>query len=101
MAYDLNNSDVVVIIGSGYGGSIPAMRLAQAGMKVVVLERGPRLATSDLKQSDDPRYISKVVDLVVTDHTGTAGGRPEHEEQEGESQDGGQGDHSFGRSRVS
>lgn len=55
----------VVCIGSGYGGAIPATRLAEATMKVVVLERGPRYATKDLKQSDDPRYITKVVDLVV------------------------------------
>ena len=29
-----------IIIGSGFGGSITACRLAQAGMKVLVLERG-------------------------------------------------------------
>ena len=31
----------VVIIGSGFGGSISANRLASAGLKVLVLERGP------------------------------------------------------------
>ena len=31
----------VVIIGSGFGGSISANRLAKAGLKVLVLERGP------------------------------------------------------------
>lgn len=31
----------VVIIGSGFGGSISANRLALAGLKVMVLERGP------------------------------------------------------------
>lgn len=55
-----------VIVGSGYGGSIPALRLAQAGMSVLVLERGPRRQTSDLMQSDDPRYITQIVDLVVS-----------------------------------
>jgi len=54
-----------LVIGSGYGGSIAAARLADAGMSVLVLERGPRLATSDLQQSDDLLYIQRIVDLVV------------------------------------
>ncbi len=56
----------VVIVGSGYGGAITAARLAEAGMLVLVLERGPRLETEDLRQTDDPRFIQRIVDLVVT-----------------------------------
>src|SRR5689334_19541696 len=56
----------VVIIGSGYGGSIPALRLAEGGMKVVVLERGARLTSRDYVQSDDPRVFGRIVDLVIT-----------------------------------
>jgi choline dehydrogenase-like flavoprotein len=56
----------VVVIGSGYGGSIPAARLAAAGMSVVVLERGERLSSADFRQSDDPRYITRIVDAFVS-----------------------------------
>lgn len=55
----------VVVIGSGYGGAIPATRLAEAGMSVLLLERGKDRGTFDLKQSDAPADIQEVVDLVV------------------------------------
>lgn len=64
----MEESDVV-IIGSGYGGSIPAARLAEAGMKVVVLERGKRLASSELEQSDEVTYLDKVVELFIAKNT--------------------------------
>jgi cholesterol oxidase len=41
-----------VVIGSGFGGSVSAMRLAQKGYRVLVLERGRRFRDQDFPKSD-------------------------------------------------
>lgn len=41
----------VVVIGSGFGGAIPACRLAVAGQSVCVLERGRRWAPADFPRT--------------------------------------------------
>jgi len=41
-----------VIIGSGFGGSVSAMRLSEKGYKVVVLERGKRYEDKDLPKTN-------------------------------------------------
>ena len=48
----------VVIVGVGGTGAILAAELAQAGMKVIGLERGPRLKTADF-QLDELRYFQR------------------------------------------
>ena len=40
------------VIGSGFGGSVSAMRLAEKGYRVVVLERGRRFEDEDLPRSN-------------------------------------------------
>src|SRR6185437_11841578 len=48
-----------VVIGSGFGGSINALRLAQAGKTVLVLERGRRYEPSGF-----PRDVRDVDNLL-------------------------------------
>ena len=46
------NADAVVI-GSGFGGSVAAARLAQAGLNTVVLERGRRWPSGSFPRNED------------------------------------------------
>jgi cholesterol oxidase len=41
-----------VIIGSGFGGSVSAMRLAEKGYSVLVLEKGKRFEDKDFAKSN-------------------------------------------------
>src|SRR5256714_2059162 len=49
----------VVIVGVGAAGGILAAELGKAGMKVIGLERGPRLATKDFESHDELRYFQR------------------------------------------
>ncbi|PYR98513.1 MAG: GMC family oxidoreductase [Acidobacteria bacterium] len=49
----------VVIVGVGAAGGILAAELGKAGMKVVGLERGPRLTTADFTPHDELRYFQR------------------------------------------
>lgn len=40
----------VIVVGSGYGGGVTASRLARAGKRVAVLERGREIATGEFPQ---------------------------------------------------
>jgi cholesterol oxidase len=41
-----------VVIGSGFGGSVAALRLAEKGYRVCVLEKGRRFAPEDFPRSN-------------------------------------------------
>ena len=45
-----------IIIGSGFGGSVSALRLAEKGYKVAVLEQGKRYKTEDLPKTNGYAY---------------------------------------------
>lgn len=55
MAFDFD----WIIIGSGFGGSVSALRLAEKGYRVAVLERGKRFGAKDFPTSnwDVRRYL--------------------------------------------
>src|SRR6202521_4716326 len=50
----------VVIVGAGAAGGILAAELGKAGMKVIGLERGPRLKTADFSPHDELRYFQRL-----------------------------------------
>src|ERR1051325_8375452 len=62
------HSDVLVI-GTGFGAAAPALRLAQAGLRVVMLEKGPHINPfKDFRQTQDPRYILRYIKGLSGDH---------------------------------
>ena len=58
----------VLIVGSGFGAAAPALRLAEAGAKVVMVEKGPRVQTADFRQTSDPQYLLKYIKGAPGDH---------------------------------
>jgi gluconate 2-dehydrogenase alpha chain len=50
----------VVIVGVGAAGGILAAELSKAGMKVIGLERGPRLQTADFAAQDELRFFERM-----------------------------------------
>lgn len=43
-----------LVVGSGFGGAVAALRLAEAGVHTVVLERGPRWPITDAGGTSRP-----------------------------------------------
>ncbi len=54
-----NDKADVVIVGVGASGGIIAAELAKAGMKVIGLERGPKLSTANFQSLDELRYFQR------------------------------------------
>ena len=47
-----------IIIGSGFGGSVSALRLAEQGLRVAVLEQGRRIDSADIERATEtPRRL--------------------------------------------
>lgn len=54
--FDLSDSSVVVIVGSGAGGGTLANELAQKGVPSVVLEAGKRIEITDFQNDEDAMF---------------------------------------------
>ncbi len=79
----------VIVVGSGFGGSVTALRLAEKGYRVTVLEAGKRFTTETLPKSSwdlraflwMPRFgltgmqrITVLKDVVILSGAGVGGG---------------------------
>ena len=42
----------VIVVGSGFGGAVSALRLAEKGYKVLVIEKGKRYQTQDFPKTN-------------------------------------------------
>src|SRR6201992_72025 len=67
--FDLNDDSLVVIIGSGAGGGTLGNELAQKGVKVVILEAGPRTELQDFINNEWESFTP----LAWTDMRTTSG----------------------------
>ena len=59
-----NETTDILIIGTGFGGSIPGYYLAAGGARVIMLERGPRLSTDEFTQSLQVGTYTRIVDSI-------------------------------------
>jgi choline dehydrogenase-like flavoprotein len=65
----------VVIIGSGFGGAIPAYHLAAGGARVTILERGPWLTANDFDHDFElGSSFTRIFDFVIGDGMSILGG---------------------------
>lgn len=49
----------ILVIGSGFGAMPPALRLAESGRRVHILEKGPHVDTSTFRMTQDPAYLTR------------------------------------------
>ena len=48
------------IIGSGFGGSVSALRLVEKGYKVAVIEQGQWVSPADVEEDHTEKYVDAV-----------------------------------------
>jgi choline dehydrogenase-like flavoprotein len=59
----------ILDIGSGFGGAAAALRMAQAGFQVVMVEKGRRIRPErDFQQTQDPQYLLRFIRSIRGDN---------------------------------
>ena len=59
----------VLVIGSGFGAAAPALRLARAGFRVLMVEKGPAINPQrDFRQTQDPQYLLRYIKSIRGDN---------------------------------
>ena len=62
----------VVVIGSGFGGAVTALRLAEKGYDVTVLEQGRRLGRQDILDALSRTCVERGQTIVLVTHDAKA-----------------------------
>ena len=86
--FDLNDSGVVVIVGSGAGGGTLGNELAQKGVKVVILEAGSRIELQDFVNDEWESFTPARLDRHAH-HLGKLARRQGFSESSGMDREGG------------
>lgn len=61
----------VLVIGSGFGAAAPALRLSRAGLRVLMVEKGPDIVPArDFHQTQDPEYLMRYLKGLTGDAVG-------------------------------
>jgi len=56
----------VIIIGSGFGGSVAALRLSEKGYRVAVIEQGRRVSKEDIEKANKSPLIFFGCQILVS-----------------------------------
>jgi choline dehydrogenase-like flavoprotein len=58
----------VLVVGSGFGAAAPALRLSQAGCKVLMIEKGKNVVPQkDFELTQDPKYLLRYLKGMSSD----------------------------------
>jgi len=61
----------VLVIGSGFGATAPALRLSQVGAQVLMIEKAKDIVPErDFKQTQDPKYLLQYLKGMSSDQVG-------------------------------